>query len=525
MIDMLPSASNPLRTPFRRLFTCASLFLFVAGAASADQPLVLDSTLSVKTVVSGLNTPTTMAFLGPDEMLVLEKNTGKVQHVAGGAVAHTALDLGVNNAVERGLLGIALDPAFSSNRFVYLYWTCMSEQPVNPFMPSARTCPDMPQLGADTGNILAVPLLGNRVDRFVWDPGAFTLTFDRNLIKLRSFQNDGAPDPPGQDDQTQGPAGNHNGGVLRFGQDGKLYIFIGDNGRRGALQNLPAGPTPTGVGIPVPDDQFGGPAPDDAHFTGVIIRLNPDGSTPADNPFFRVGAIIPGEAGKNIQKIFAYGFRNSFGTAVDPRSGDLWMSENGDDAFDEINRVFPGMNSGWIQIMGPLDRLAQYRAIETSQEHFGLQQLRWPPTGIAQNPVTALMRLFQLPGSRFSNPEFSWKFALAPAAIGFMNGPALGLRYMGDLFVGFAENEPLGGPLFRFRLTNDRRHLDFSDPRLQDRVADNRDKDDTTESESLFFGVNFGAVTDIQTGPDGNLYVVSLTNGAVYKISRSSEEQ
>src|SRR6185295_1283018 len=95
--------------------------------------------------------------------------------------------------------------------------------------------------GADETNILAVPLLGNRVDQFRWTGSS--LVFVRNLIKLHAFQADGAPLPPGQGDAAEGPAGNHNGGVIRFGPDGKLYVIIGDNGRRGALQNLPFGPT------------------------------------------------------------------------------------------------------------------------------------------------------------------------------------------------------------------------------------------------------------------------------------------
>jgi aldose sugar dehydrogenase len=150
--------------------------------------------------------------------------------------------------------------------------------------------------------------------------------------------------------------------VLRFGSDGKLYAIVGDTGRRDRPQNRVNGPFGPGVH----DDQFGGPAPDDAHRTGVIVRLNDDGTAPTDNPFFAAGAMMGGEVGANVQKLFAYGIRNSFGMAVDPVSGDLWEEENGDDSFSEVNRVEPGMNSGWIQIMGPASRVAQFKAIETT---------------------------------------------------------------------------------------------------------------------------------------------------------------
>src|SRR5690606_28481625 len=158
-------------------------------------------------------------------------------------------------------------------------------------------------------------------------------------------------------------------------------------------QNLPDGPGPAGG---MPDDQFGGPEPDNAHLSGVILRLNPDGSTPRDNPFYRAGERRGGEAGANLQKVFAFGIRNGFGLAFDPRSGELWDAQNGDDSFSELNRVIPGANLGWIQIMGPLERLSEVKAIETSEAFLGLQQVRWPPSNIADDAWGAVERLFKV---------------------------------------------------------------------------------------------------------------------------------
>ena len=303
--------------------------LSASGTAQPDGPSVVDPNLGVRAVVSGLVTPTSLAFIGANELLVLEKNTGQVKRVVNGAVTGTVLDLAVNFGSERGLLGIALHPEFPANPGVYLSWTESTS-------------------GADTNVLSQTPLLGNRVDRFVWDGS--TLTFDTNLIRIRAIQQDAG----------QPERGNHNGGVITFGADGKLYVFTGDVGRRGQLQNLVCGPTATCPGPTVPDDQFGGPEPDDAHRTGVVLRLNDDGTTPADNPFFAAGAAIGGEVGANVQRLFSYGHRNSFGMAVDPRSGDLWVEENGDDSFTELNRVEAGMNGGWVQIAGPVERSAEF---------------------------------------------------------------------------------------------------------------------------------------------------------------------
>jgi glucose/arabinose dehydrogenase len=126
-----------------------------------------------------------------------------------------------------------------------------------------------------------------------------------------------------------------------------------------------------------------------------------------------------------------------------------------------------------------------------------------------------------LPGAHYRDPLFSWKFAIAPAAIGFHTGRGLGRAYEGNLFVGASRPTLDAGYLMRFQLDGNRRRFDFSDSRLADRVADNTAKFDATESESLRFGSGFGVGTDIKTGPNGNLFVVSLTNGAIYEISRA----
>jgi glucose/arabinose dehydrogenase len=508
--------------------TIVASLAFAVGVTSSpvaaeDGPTVVDPNLQVRTVVGGLVTPSAIAFLGPNDFLVAEKNTGQVKRIVNGVVQSVVLDLSVNNASERGLLGLALHPNFPANPSVYLYWSCRSTTPLDddPFRPEEEVCSDASMFGPpDTDNLLLVPLRGNRVDRFVWNGS--TLTYDQNLLMLRSFQNDGAPDPPGQGDSQQPARANHDGGVLAFGPDGKLYVATGDLGRRGEMQNLEDGPTP-----PTDDDQFGGPEPDDEHLSGVILRVNPNGSTPTDNPFFTVGAERGGEAGANIQRLFAYGLRNTFGIAFDPVSGSLWDQQNADDAFDELNLVERGMNGGWIQIMGPVSRIAQFKQIELTLPPSGgipgaqLQQIRWPPTNLANTPAEALSRLFALPGSHYSDPEFSWKFAVPPAAIGFLRGRALGPQYQNDLFAGAATPLTAGGYLFRFNLTGNRRKIAVDDPRLEDRVADNNAKHDITESESLLFGSNFGVSTDIETGPNGNLYVVSISAGAVYEISRS----
>ena len=261
--------SIPLVAPMRRYYLVAGtvlasvtllLFFGVRGRvdAQADGPQMLDRHLDVRAVVTGLNVPTTMAFIGRNDILVLEKNSGQVKRIVDGMLDTIVLDLAVNFGSERGLLGIALHPDFPTNPGVYLFWT------------ESTT-------GVDTNVLSQTPLLGNRVDRYEWDGAGGELTFDQNLIMIRALQEDAG----------QPARGNHDGGVIAFGPDEKLYIFIGDLGRRGQLQNLPCGPTTVCPGTPVPDDQFGGPEPDNEHLSGVVLRLNDDGTAPTEQSFLQ----------------------------------------------------------------------------------------------------------------------------------------------------------------------------------------------------------------------------------------------
>ncbi|MFO0957481.1 MAG: PQQ-dependent sugar dehydrogenase [Isosphaeraceae bacterium] len=469
---------------------------------------MLDPNLQVTTALSGLNQPIGIVFLGSaNDSFVLEKASGRVLRVINGVIQATpALDLAVNSNSERGLLSLALHPDFPAVPYAYIRWTESST-------------------GADSTVVSEVPLLGNRVDRFLWNPATGTFSIDRNILLLRSRQTDnvavtGHPGTTNANEQ-----GNHNGGVLRFGPDRKLYLFMGDQGRRGWMQNLANGPFLT---APLADDTFGGPAPDNAHFTGVIVRLNDDGSTPADNPFFAAGAAIGGEPGANIQKIFSYGHRNGFGMAFDPYTGNLWETENADDAYSELNRVVPGMNGGWVQFAGPIARVPDFKFIETTQFGGAIQQVRYPPTRVAYTANLAGSRLFMLPGAIYVDPQLSWRYEIGPSGTAFVIGNALGASYDGTLWIGssrsFQQVGGNGGGLYRLRLTPDRLRIDTSaDPRLADGVADNlfrATKFDGTESESLLIGKGFGTTADIQQGPDGNLYVVSVTDNVIYKISR-----
>jgi glucose/arabinose dehydrogenase len=388
-------------------------FLVVPPNGTAQT--VTDPGLQVTEVVGGLSQPTAMAFIGPGDILVLQKSDGRVRRVINGMLQPgQVLDVAVDSASERGLLGLAIHPNFPTSPFVYLYYT------------ESTT-------GSDTSGSPAPS--GNRVYRYTWNGS--TLVGPQLILDL--------PVTPGP---------NHNGGAMTFGPEDKLYVVIGELNRNGQLQNF-----------------SGAAAPDD---TGVIFRINDDGSAPSDNPFFNQGG--------NLAKYFAYGIRNSFGLAFDSVTGKLWDTENGPANYDEINLVEPGFNSGWMRIMGPSSRDAQ---------------------------GTSDLVVFS--GSHYADPKFSWFSTVGPTGIIFMNGASLGVDYQNNAFVGDINN----GNLYRFRLNPTRDGFVFTDPNLGDLVADNN-----TELQELILGTGFSGITDLKIGPDGLLYVLSFSLGKIFVISR-----
>lgn len=259
------------------------------------------------------------------------------------------------------------------------------------------------------------------------------------------------------------PGPNHDAGKLVLERDRlggsteNLYVVIGDLNHDGILQN-----------------QKSGDKPDD---TGVIFRINAlDGSVAENNPF---------ATDTDFSKYFAYGIRNSFGLTLDSESGYLWSTENGPGSYDEINIVKPGFNGGWSEVMGPIDR--------TNKNEYDL---------------------VIIPGAEYTDPVLSWEDPVALTDIEFLNSSNLGTEYLNKMFVGDYKN----GNLYYLSLDPQREDLDIKlyPEELHDRVVDGDD-----ESSSIIFGTGFGGISDIETGPEGDLYILSIEDEVLYKISKN----
>ncbi|HJU34783.1 MAG TPA: PQQ-dependent sugar dehydrogenase [Nitrososphaera sp.] len=273
------------------------------------------------------------------------------------------------------------------------------------------------------------------------------------------------------------PGPRYNGGPLLVTQnqsDTFVYLMIGDlDHRRSQAENYEDGPPPDGTGGILVVDAEGNPLPS----PGLIAPVNGEEENGEEN----IGM---------LPYYFAYGIRNGFGMAFDPVTGYLWDTENGPEWFDEINLVVPGFNSGWAAVSGPASAPENEGAdIEEDLETFDERGM-------------------------YRDPEFAWQNTVGVTGIKFLNSTALGPQYENDIFVGDINH----GRIYHFDLNQERTGL-MLEGELQDKVANN-----IGELESVIFGTGFRSITDIEVGPDGNLYVLLYGPGKIFKISLADTE-
>ena len=373
---------------------------------SQPEPIISDDNLIVKKFSTGLEYPTTMCFIG-DDMLVLEKNTGKVIRIKDNGVHYNepVLDVAVDAHWESGLLGI----------------TCISNHVFLYFSES--------ESGSDTTKLHDQPMK-NRVYRYDWNGEKLI-----NPILIKEL--------PGNLDGGH----RHNGGAMT-NQNNQIYFVIGDLGQRATFQNIPN---------------------KTIYETSSIFKIDTESS--------------------NSVELFAMGIRNSFGLSVDPETGYLWDTENSAHHYDEINLVKSGFNSGWMHVMGPVDR---------------------------DNPDINSIQTVPPPFENFiySDPEFSFERPVAVTAIEFPDGDSFE-KYSDWLFVGDYNN----GRIYKFQLNSERTGFIFSNPELSDLVLDDND-----EIDEILFAKGFQTISDIEFHDDA-MYVVSIFDGSIYKIYEPTVEE
>jgi aldose sugar dehydrogenase len=259
-------------------------------------PSLTDQHLRVELVARDFDFPTSIEFLGKDDFLLLEKNTGDIYRIHNGNVTGPLIHIHVSQKDERGLLGIAIlenDNLKKDKTYVFLYYTLCTKDHSKYNSPC-----------------------GNYVYRYRFETENNTLTDPKLILSLPAL-----------------PGPSHNGGVLELDKHKNLYVTVGDLQPTKFIQNQSVFNTKS-------QNFINGTAPDGR---AGILRLTKDGKP--------VGHGIIGDK-YPINLYFAYGIKNSFGIGFDPLTGNLWDTENGPQFGDEINLVKPGFNSGWEKVQG-----------------------------------------------------------------------------------------------------------------------------------------------------------------------------
>lgn len=283
------------------------LATLAGGLPLAASAATLPAGFAETRVATGLN-PTTMTF-APDGRLFLCEKQGLLRVIEGEKLLEKPLlDLTavVDSWNERGLLSVCFDPDYARNGWIYVYYT-HNRKPEDTSHQSSN----------------------NRVSRFTIKGGAIDPASEAVILELTDLSK----------------IGWHNGGGLRFGKDGKLYVSTGENAN-------------------------GGYAQDSSNLLGKLLRINKDGSIPSDNPNYR-------EFKDKNRAIVALGLRNPFSIAVQPGTGLLYLSMVGAN-FEQIERYETGsapeaVNYGWPDIDGtPKNNQKQppgYRAPAYAYDH------------------------------------------------------------------------------------------------------------------------------------------------------------
>jgi glucose/arabinose dehydrogenase len=302
----------------RRLILAVLALIIAVPLAAAAPPTGFADAL-----VTNVANPTALAFT-PDGRLLIATQTGQLRVYQNGALLpDPALDLRAPNLAcvnhERGLLGLAVDPTFTANHYIYLYYTFNKYPSADP----AQNCPDV-QPTNPTNPV-------NRVSRFrLPDTNNIDLASEFVLI-----------------DNMPSTRGNHNAGDLHFDQAGNLYASVGDGGADYTRTHGQAG------GNKAAQDPF--------ILLGKIMRIKPDGTLPSDNPWLGADSArcydpAPGgnkaainADGKKCQETYAWGFRNPFRFAIDPNvaSPRVFVNDVGENTWEEIDDAQPGANYGW----------------------------------------------------------------------------------------------------------------------------------------------------------------------------------